>query len=80
PAGGEVGRVDAGMIGQACLQLGAGRARASDGVDHAVGIDQLVKVGEEVRHGQPLCRIHARNSVDYDIAEAMIEKAIALRD
>lgn len=80
PAHGVVDKVDAGLIGQAAVQLGAGRARASDGVDFAVGFDQLVKCGEEVRSGQLLCRIHARTAVDSDIAEAMIEKAIKLRD
>jgi pyrimidine-nucleoside phosphorylase len=76
PAGGTVERVDAGLVGQAALQLGAGRARASDGVDFAVGFDQLVKVGETVHHGQPLCRIHARTAVDFDMAEALMERAI----
>jgi thymidine phosphorylase len=80
PAHGIVGQVDAGLIGQAAVQLGAGRARASDGVDFAVGFDQLVKCGEEIRFGQPLCRIHARTAVDCEMAEAMIEKAIKLRD
>lgn len=80
PASGVVGKVDAGMIGQAALQLGAGRAKASDGVDFAVGFDRLVKTGDEIRHGQPLCRIHARNAVDFDMAEAMVERAIRLRD
>ena len=80
PASGVVGKVDAGMIGQAALQLGAGRAKASDGVDFAVGFDRLVKTGDEIRHGQPLCRIHARNAVDIDRAEAMVERAIRLRD
>jgi thymidine phosphorylase len=70
--------VDAGMIGQAALQLGAGRARATDGVDFAVGFDQLVKVGETIHAGRPVCRIHARNAVDFDMAEAMVEKAVKI--
>jgi pyrimidine-nucleoside phosphorylase len=80
PLGGVVCRVDAGLIGQATVQLGAGRARASDGVDFAVGFDCLVKCGETVHHGQPLCRIHARTAVDFEMAEAMVEKAIRLED
>ena len=75
---GKVEKVDAGLIGQAALQLGAGRAKASDGVDSAVGIDQLVKVGEEVRAGHPLCRIHARTAVDFSMAEAMVAKAVKI--
>jgi pyrimidine-nucleoside phosphorylase len=72
---GHIEKVDAGMIGQAALQLGAGRSRATDGVDFAVGFDHLLKVGETVHAGQPLCRIHARTAVDFDMAEAMLLKA-----
>jgi thymidine phosphorylase len=78
PTTGKVDKVDAGMIGQAVLQLGAGRAKASDGVDFSVGIDQLVKVDEPIRAGHPICRIHARNAVDFDIAEAMVAKAVKI--
>jgi pyrimidine-nucleoside phosphorylase len=78
PISGTVTKVDAGMIGQAAVQLGAGRARATDGVDAAVGFDQLVKVGETVHGGTPVCRIHARNAVDFDMAEAMLEKAVKI--
>jgi len=75
---GVVKKVDAGMIGQAALQLGAGRAKASDGVDFSVGFDQLVKVGETIHSGQPLCRIHARNKTDSDMAEALVAKAVRI--
>jgi len=79
PTTGLVEKVDAGMVGQAALQLGAGRSKASDGVDFAVGFDQLVKVGETVHAGQPLCRIHARTTVDFDMAEAMLGRAVHIR-
>lgn len=78
PTTGRVTRVDAGLIGQAALQLGAGRARATDGVDHAVGFDQLVKSGETVHAGHPLCRIHARTRVDFDMAEAIVGQAVKI--
>ena len=78
PSTGKVDKVDAGLIGQAALQLGAGRAKASDGVDFAVGFDRLVKVGEPVHAGQPLCRIHARTVVDFEMAEAMAAQAIRI--
>lgn len=77
-SGGIVSNVDAGRVGQAALQLGAGRAKASDGVDFAVGFDQLVKTGESIHAGQAVCRIHARTAVDFDMAEAMIEKAVKI--
>ena len=78
PISGLVKKVDAGLIGQAGLQLGAGRARSTDGVDFAVGFDQLVKTGETIHAGHPICRIHARNAVDFDMAEAMVEKGVEI--
>ncbi len=75
---GVVTRMDAGLIGQAALQLGAGRAKATDGVDFTVGFDRLVKTGEPVAAGHPLCRVHARTPVDFDIAEAMVLKAVGI--
>jgi pyrimidine-nucleoside phosphorylase len=77
-AGGVIAKVDAGLIGQAALQLGAGRSKATDGVDFAVGFDQLVKCGEPIHAGQAVCRIHARTAVDFDMAEAMVEKAVRI--
>ena len=78
PTTGRVKKVDAGLIGQAALQLGAGRATASDGVDFAVGFDRLVKTGESVHAGHPVCRIHARTATDFDMAEAMLGKAVRI--
>ena len=79
PTTGVIEKVDAGLIGQAAVQLGAGRARATDGVDHGVGFDMLVKVGEPAHAGHPLCRIHCRDRVDFDMAEAMVLKSIHIR-
>ncbi len=56
---GQVTQVDAGMIGQAALLLGAGRNRASDSVDHRVGFDQLIKSATSVSSGDLLGRVHA---------------------
>lgn len=75
---GHIESIDAGLVGQAALQLGAGRARASDGVDHAVGFDQLKKSGEAIHAGQPWCRIHARTAVDFDMAEALLNRAVKI--
>jgi pyrimidine-nucleoside phosphorylase len=78
PITGRIEKMDAGLIGQAGLQLGAGRAKATDGVNFAVGFDQLVKTGDPIHAGHPVCRIHAQSAVDFDMAEAMLEKAVKI--
>ena len=75
---GSVRAVNAGQIGQASLELGAGRSRAEDTVDFAVGFDRLVKSGEELKAGDMLARIHARSEASADAAEAKIRSAISV--
>jgi pyrimidine-nucleoside phosphorylase len=60
PASGKVDAVDADAVGRASLALGAGRNRAEDAVDFAVGFDHLIKVGADVRSGDLVAKIHAR--------------------
>jgi pyrimidine-nucleoside phosphorylase len=75
---GVVSAVNAGLVGQAVLQLGAGRAKANAPVDFAVGMDRLVKCGETIAAGQVICRIHAQTEADYRMAAAMMEKAVEI--
>jgi thymidine phosphorylase len=59
-ASGALRRMDAGGIGQAVLELGAGRSKAADPIDYAVGCDQIAKTGTQVQTGDVLLRVHAR--------------------
>ena len=55
---GFVTEMDAEAVGLAGLELGAGRRRAEDRVDPAVGILVLKKPGEAVRAGEAIFEIH----------------------
>jgi pyrimidine-nucleoside phosphorylase len=61
PETGTISRLRATPVGVAALQLGAGRSRKDDTIDHAVGVVCLRKCGERVEHGEPLAQIHARD-------------------
>ncbi len=76
--GGTIRGVDAGKIGQASLELGAGRAKAADPVDFAVGFDQLLKTGESVETGGVLARVHARSEAAAERASAAVIEAISI--
>jgi len=54
PASGVLSRQDALPFGVASWRLGAGRARMTDAVVHAAGIDLHAKPGDAVVEGQPL--------------------------
>jgi pyrimidine-nucleoside phosphorylase len=78
--GGVVIDVDAMDVALAALRLGAGRAKAEDAVDHAVGISELVKIGERVEAGAPLCLVHANDDRALAEANALLGKAIVVGD
>ena len=61
PRAGYVLGIEAREVGEAAVELGAGRARKSDQVDHAVGFVFHHKVGDRVEAGEALFSIHARN-------------------
>ena len=62
PQTGYLAQVDARSIGEASVALGAGRAKKSDNVDHAVGFIVHHKVGDKVEAGEPLFTIHANDA------------------
>lgn len=76
--GGVVQEVDAMKVALAALRLGAGRARAEDNVDPAVGVGGLVKIGERVAAGDTLCVIHAANADTLADVRPVLESAIVI--
>jgi pyrimidine-nucleoside phosphorylase len=58
---GYVESIDALEVGLAGVELGVGRARKEDKVDHAAGIVIEAPVGAHVRAGEPLAIVHARS-------------------
>jgi pyrimidine-nucleoside phosphorylase len=80
PGAGFVGQVDALGVALAALRLGAGRAKAEDGIDPAVGISGLLKVGAAVKAGDPLCVIHANSERGLKEAADVLAEAVTIGD
>ncbi|HEX6952604.1 MAG TPA: thymidine phosphorylase, partial [Gaiellaceae bacterium] len=80
PETGFVREVPAREIALTAMELGAGRERKEDPVDHAVGVVCLAKHGERVERGQPLAEIHARDEAAAEMAEAALLSAYAIGD
>jgi len=59
PAGGRVEAVDALGCGLAVIELGGGRRRKDDAIDHGAGLTIAAGVGASVRRGDPLVHVHA---------------------
>ena len=61
PKDGTIQSVNSLTLAQLALELGAGRKRAEDPIDHAVGIEIHARVGDRVRKGDRLATLHNRS-------------------
>ncbi|HRF50632.1 MAG TPA: thymidine phosphorylase [Anaerolineales bacterium] len=61
PRSGFIRQIDAREIGLAAVDLGAGRHKKTDAIDHAVGFVIHHKVGDRVAKGDPLFTVHAND-------------------
>jgi len=71
--------VDAERLGQAIITMGGGRRVMTDQIDHAVGLEMLVRIGDRVEFGQPLAQLFARDATR-ETAASMIQDACRLQD
>jgi thymidine phosphorylase len=65
---------DTRQIGLAVIELGGGRTRPQDPVDHAVGITHIA--GRDWNGSDPICKIHARTDESCERAKTRILGAI----
>ena len=72
--------VDARIIGETSVLLGAGRAKKEDAIDHAVGILVHSKVGDRVVAGQMLFTVHANNEGRLREALRLLHGAVQYSD
>ena len=77
---GFVTRLDAEAIGRATVLLGAGRSRAEDPVNPAVGAMMAARPGDAVQPGQPLLMLHYQSEADLPAALALVQAGITIGD
>ncbi len=80
PRSGYLSKVEARSVGEASVALGAGRAKKSDAIDHAVGFIIHHKVGDKVEQGEPLFTIHANDEKRLAEAKARVLAAHEFSD
>ena len=75
---GIVRAVDTRGVGIAVVELGGGRRRADDAIDHAVGFTGLAPVGAAVGPDAPIGFVHARTEADADHAGGWLRRAVRI--
>lgn len=79
PIDGIVQAIDTRAVGIAVVELGGGRARASDRIDHAVGFTSLAGIGQRVCGAEaPLALVHGRTEAAAERAAAALGAAYAI--
>jgi thymidine phosphorylase len=61
-------------LGLSVIDLGGGRRRPSDTIDHAVGFDRLLPLGTWVEKGDPIGRVHAADPASGESAAAALSR------
>ena len=77
---GIVTAIDARALGVAVIELGGGRRRAADAIDHAVGFDRLAGLGAHLSADAPLGRVHAASVEAADRATQALRAAYAVSE
>src|SRR5438067_4862178 len=75
---GTLSALDAGLVGLAAVELGAGRARKEDAVDPAAGLLLRKRVGHQVVAGEVLAELHAATEARLDAGEYRLRAAAAI--
>ncbi|CAM3574653.1 thymidine phosphorylase [Vibrio aquimaris] len=75
---GIVTAMDTRAIGMAVVAMGGGRRFATDKIDHAVGFDHFIRLGEQACSDKPLAIIHARNEQQWKEAATSLQQAITV--
>ncbi len=72
PKTGYIKWIDAQIVGETSVEMGAGRAKKGDAIDPAVGIVVLHKVGDRVKKGEPLFVLHANSKQSLEAARTRV--------
>jgi thymidine phosphorylase len=78
PRDGHVTAINARDVGLVVVELGGGRRRADDKLDHSVGLTQVVGLGRRLKAGDPLAIVHAANEAAADAAIVRLQQVIQL--
>ncbi len=80
PRAGFVAAVDPRRVGFGVIELGGGRSKPGDPVDHSVGFVLAARPGDLVRVGEPLATIMARDGAGVDAGRRALQQAIRIAD
>lgn len=78
PRAGRLVAMDTRAIGLAVVELGGGRRRPGEAIDHRVGLEQVRQLGETLAAGEPLALVHAADEAAARQAVATLQRCFTL--
>lgn len=75
PQTGYLSQIHARIVGETSVDLGAGRAKKDDQINHAVGIEILREVGDHIKKGEDLFILHAADQKSFERAKDRLLQA-----
>ena len=75
---GYVSAMDVRGIGLSLVNLKAGRSKADDPIDYAVGLSKMVQMGDYIEQGQALAVAHVRNVDQLSLVKQQLPHLIQL--
>ncbi len=77
---GFVSEIDTLAIGNAIVEIGGGRTKADDRIDHAVGYASHAKIGDSLKNGEMLGILFCRTEEQADSIAATLRKSYKIAD
>jgi thymidine phosphorylase len=69
---------DTRAVGLAVIELGGGRRRVEDRIDPAVGIDEILPLGQTVSASDAIAVVHAADEASAEAAAVLLQKAFEI--
>jgi pyrimidine-nucleoside phosphorylase len=80
PKGGFISKIDARIVGETSVEMGAGRIKKEDRIDHTVGILVHKKVGDKIHAGEEIFTLHAATLSSASEAQDRLKSALVVED
>lgn len=77
---GYVAAIDAERIGLAVIEIGGGRKKIGDPIDHSAGIEFLVRLGDKIERGQPIAHVFCDNDDLAELGGQLVSMAIRVTE
>ena len=74
---GFLSRVNAERLGLAVIEMGGGRKKLGDSLDHSTGIEFLLKIGDPVENGQPIANVFC-DGAKAEYANQLVSAAVGV--